>query len=254
MALDFVLKDVIHRIVVKFVPAYLPKAKKKYNARAVLQTELDIHGVASKASVYNITTPPKIIEEGFLAAEQLITYLVADNYRIKTDLFHLGVRIPGEYDGTETHLPQGLHPEVRMTVDDTLRNYIRDHVHTVFDGIEENNGYIGEVVDEATGTVDKVFTPGNILAVYGYGLKIEADEEHADQVGVFLVDVVSGAEVPFQAIAQNEPRTLKLLSPQVLPFGATEFRLVIRTQSSAKSSSTLLKEVREVSTDFLLKP
>jgi hypothetical protein len=44
---------------VKFVPAYLPQAKKTYNARAALQTELDIHGVASKANVYNITTSPE---------------------------------------------------------------------------------------------------------------------------------------------------------------------------------------------------
>lgn len=251
MAIDFILKDKIHRIIAKFVPNTLPTAKKKYIARSVLQTELDIHEVASKASVYNITTSPKVIEEGFLAAEQLIIYLAADNYRIKTNLFHLGVRIPGEYDGMETHLPAGRHPEVRLSADDTLRNYIRQHVEIVFDGIEENNGYIGQVVDDASGSVDQMITMGNIVTVNGYGLKVESDPEHADQVGVFLVDG-GGGETPVKAVALNEPRTLKLLIPDALT--ADYYWLLIRTQSSTKSSTQLLKNVREVRSEFTLTP
>jgi hypothetical protein len=52
MALDFTIKDILHKIVVKFVHAFLPDAKKPYNLKAVLQSDLDIHGIASKASVY----------------------------------------------------------------------------------------------------------------------------------------------------------------------------------------------------------
>ncbi|MDR2683505.1 MAG: DUF4469 domain-containing protein, partial [Dysgonamonadaceae bacterium] len=127
----------------------------------------------------------------------------------------------------------------------------------VFDGVEENNGYIGEVVDEATGLKDKVFTAGHILSVYGYGLKIEADAEHAGQAGAFLVHVESGQEIPVKAVALNEPRRLKLLLPDVfpgsLPAGEeAAYRLLIRTQSSAKGSSHRLKEVREVLSDIPL--
>jgi hypothetical protein len=68
MAIDFTLKEVLHKVTAKFIPAYLPEAKKPYNLRAVLQPELDIHGVASKAEVYNIEADPKVIEEGFIAA------------------------------------------------------------------------------------------------------------------------------------------------------------------------------------------
>ena len=53
MALDFTVKDVMHRIAVKFVHAFLPDAKKPYNLKAVHQPELDIHGITSKADVYN---------------------------------------------------------------------------------------------------------------------------------------------------------------------------------------------------------
>ena len=55
-----------------------------------------------------------------------------------------------------------------------------------FDGIDQSDGHIGEAVDEATGLIDEAATVGNILTIHGYGLKIEADDAHKDQVGVFF--------------------------------------------------------------------
>ena len=250
MSIDFILRDIVHKVIVKFVPAWLPGAKKKYYAKAVLQPELDIHAVASKASVYNITTSPVVIEEGFIAAIKLIIYLAADSYRFSCDLFRLSIRVPGEYDGTETHLPNGIHPEVRLTVADTLRNYIRDNVQVTFDGIEDANGLIGEVLDEATNEVDSYITPGNIVDVRGYGLKVEADEAHAASAGVFLVNS-AGTEMRVKAIATNEPRLLKLLMPDTIPQGE-EFILLVRTQCIVRGGSILLKDLREVKTSFTL--
>jgi hypothetical protein len=74
VALDFKVKDIIHKITAKFVHAFLPGAKKPYYLRAVFQPELDIHGIASKAEVYNIETDPKVIEEG-RPANSCITWL-----------------------------------------------------------------------------------------------------------------------------------------------------------------------------------
>ncbi|MDR0844242.1 MAG: DUF4469 domain-containing protein [Tannerella sp.] len=250
MAIDFNAKDINHRIIVKFVPAFLPNAKKKYNAKAVLQTELDIHGIASKADVYNITTSPKVIEEGFNAAMDLIKYLVADGYKIATSLVHLGVRVPGEYDSTETHLPSNIHPEVRIMVDNDFREYIRDNVRVEFDGVEDTNGFIGQITDEATGFIDKVVTMGNIVTLNGVGLKVESDAAHTALAGVFLLDS-NQDEIRVTAVALNEPRTLKVLIPTTLQAGNL-YTFAIRTQSSMKGSGVLLKELREVRTELNL--
>ncbi|MDR2563853.1 MAG: DUF4469 domain-containing protein [Prevotellaceae bacterium] len=250
MPLDFNVTDVAHKIIAKFVQAWLPGAKKQYNAKAVLQPELDIHGVASKASLYNISTSPKVIEEGFLAAEKLIMYLIADNYRIKSNLFRISIRIPGEYDGTETFLPEGIYPEVKLSVSEQLRKYVSDNAEVVFDGVEESDGFIGQVVDEATGSIDNYISPCNIVAVRGYGLKLESDAQHASLNGVFLLDS-EGVERPVKAIAVNTPRLLKLLTPDSLPSGG-EYTLLVRTQSSVKKGSKILKRVREVHSPFLL--
>jgi hypothetical protein len=48
------------------------------------------------------------------AGMELIHYLVADGFKIKTPLFSVKMRIPGEYDGSETRLPHGVHPAARL--------------------------------------------------------------------------------------------------------------------------------------------
>jgi hypothetical protein len=216
----------------------------------VFQPDLDIHGVASKAEVYNIETDPKVIEEGLTAGCELIYYLAADGYKIKTPLFNLRIRLPGEYEGAETSMNEGLHPEVRMQSAASFREYIRDRVGVQFDGVDQADGLIAEAVDEHTGQTDEVMTLGNLLTIRGYGLKIEGDDEHKDEVGLWFDD---GQNPPIKAeiVAVNEPRTLKAIVPATLGAGG-EYALKVVTQSSAKGSGSLLKNTREGRSDFKL--
>jgi hypothetical protein len=250
MALDFTVKDVTHKVTAKFVHAFLPEAKKPYYLRAVFQPELDIHGIAGKAEVYNIETDPKVIEEGFSAACELIYYLVADGYKLKTPLFNLKIRLPGEYEGAETGMPEGLYPEVLMRSAAPFRRYIRERVGVQFDGIDQAGGLIAEAVDERTGRTDEVMTLGNLLTIRGYGLKIECDAQHKDAAGLWFDD---GQKAPVKAeiVAVNAPRTLKAIVPANLTAGV-EYALKVVTQSSAKGSKHILKAVREMKSEFLL--
>jgi len=52
-------------------------------------------------------------------------------------------------------------------------------------------------------------------------------------------------------LAVNEPRTLKAVVPTYLDTGK-KYRLMVVTQSSAKHSSTLLKETRVMRSEFSL--
>jgi hypothetical protein len=248
MSVFFTIKDVMHKIAVKFVPAFLPDAKKPYNLKAVHQPELDIHGIASKAEVYNVGTSPKVIEEGLIAGMELIYYLAADGFKIKTPLFNLKIRVPGEYDGSETHLPDGVHPTARLQVSAAFRNYLKERVSVDFDGIDLSDGLIAEARDEATGLIDESATVGNILTIHGSGLKIDADEEHKGSVGLFFAGESGASPVKATVIAVNEPRTLKVVVPP-LTEGA-HYTLRVVTQTSAKGHSSLLKDVREMRSDF----
>jgi hypothetical protein len=249
MAIEFKVKDVIHNIIAKFVHAFLPEAKKPYNLRAVHQPELDIHGIASKADLYNLTTSPKIIEEGMNAGMELIYYLVADGFKIKTPLFNIRMRIPGEYDGSETSLPHDTFPVARMQIASSFRKYLKDKVKIVLDGVDHTDGLIAEVMDEATGLADEIITRNNLVTIRGYGLKIDGTEKHQDEVGLFFVsELTPKPPVRAQIIAVNEPRTLKFIVPPELEENV-QYYIRIVTQTSAKHSGSLLKNIRKLSTD-----
>lgn len=252
MALDFKLRDVMHRIVVKFFPAYLPGAKKPYNLRAVYQPKLDIHGIASKAEVYNITTSPKVIEEGSIALMELIYYLAADGYQIDTPVFHLKVGIPGEYEGHETGLADGLQPHGLLSITAGLREYLSERINLQFDGIEHNEGFIGSFLDKITDTTDMFITPDRPYVIRGGGLKIASDEEHADDTGLYYEEAETGTRLRGEMwrIGQNKPSTIAGQAPAALVPGK-RYYLVIRTQSSINGGH-LLKHVREIKSDFTL--
>jgi hypothetical protein len=251
MAIDFTVKDILHRINVQFIHAFLPEAKKPYNLKAVNQPELDIHGIASKASVYNVQTSPKVIEEGLTAGIELIYYLVADGFRIKTPLFNLKVRVPGEYVGSETSLPDGIFPVARLQTTSTFRKYLKDKVKLEFCGIDQSDGLIAEALDEATELVDETLTIGNLLTIRGYGLKIDSDEAHHDEAGLYFVPADGGSPIKAEIIAVNEPRTIKAIVPAAIGAGK-QYSLRIVTQSSVKTHSHILKEMRRIQSDFTL--
>jgi len=252
MAIDFKVKDVTHNIIAKFRHAFLPDAKKPYYLRAVYQPTLDIHGIASKADVYNLHTSPKVIEEGMSAGLELIYYLVADGFKIKTPLFNLRMRIPGEYLGSETHLPHDIFPVARLNISGSFRKYLKDKVKIVIDGIDQRDGYIAEILDESTGIVDDSTAHGHLLTIRGFGLKIDSDDEHRNDVGLYFVPQDESMQTEkAEIIAVNEPRTLKLIVPSSLGTGF-KYNLKVVTQTSAKSATTMLKNVREVHSDIVL--
>jgi hypothetical protein len=252
-ALDFFLRDIRHRILVKFFCAFLPTAKKPYYARAVYQPELDIHGIASKAETYNITTSPKIIEEGMNAGMELIYYLVADGYKINTPLFRLCVGVTGEYEGYETTLPPGEHPHGLLSLSPRLRKYLEENVQVQFDGIENNDGYLASILDKKSDKTDTVLTPGGLFVLRGSGLKIASDKEHADKAGLFYEKVEDGTRIREEMVnvAQNDRSIVSALFTQTLE-ADKEYRIVICTQTSAVNSSRLLKNLREVKSDFVV--
>jgi hypothetical protein len=249
MNLNFTLRDALHRLAVKFVPASLPSAEKPYHLRAAFQKELDVHDLALKAAVYNMKITPKEIEDGFNAAIELMYYLSADGFRIKTPLFTLWMRIPGEYDGHEEALPEGVFPVPKLRTTASYRQFLKDKVDLEFAGVEALDGVIAKARDEATGSVDEVMTRGDLITITGKGLKILGDEERKDLVGVFFVPE-SGVPIKAKSLAVNTRKTLKVLVPLELKAGES-YQLAVETQSSSRGG-TMLKRVRDMRSSFKL--
>ena len=255
MNLGFIIKDSIQKIIVKFTPATLPTAVKPYHLKVVHQTELDISGIANKAAVYNIPTSPKLIEEGLNAGFELMYYLAATGFKLKTPLFTLKMGFPGEYEGTEKHLPEGVYPVPRIRINPDFRRYLKDKVDIVLDGKDICESFISDALDIATGNVSTseanvAMTRGNILTINGSGLKIESDEDHKDLVGIFFVPK-SGVPIKATNIAVNSPTSLVVHIPNELKKGET-YKLAVETQCSARNSGTIVKNVRDIRSNFAL--
>jgi hypothetical protein len=99
--------------------------------------------------------------------------------------------------------------------------------------------------------IDEVATIGNLLTIRGYGLKVESDDDHCDEVGLFFDPEDNGRMIKTEIIAVNEPRTLKVIVPAGLE-ADKDYTLVIITQSSARNGTTILKNTRELRSDFTL--
>jgi hypothetical protein len=164
--------------------------------------------------------------------------------------FSIGVG--GEYNGTETRLPDGIFPKVHFHASDDFNTYLASRIEVLFDGLVHDEGSIGSARDEATGLENNAVTAGGILTIHGLGLKIEFDEAHQDKAGLYFdSENGAGAAVKAQTLVVNEPKTLKVLVPADLETGK-RYALRIVTQSSARDSHHLLKEPREMLSDFAL--
>ena len=166
--------------------------------------------------------------------------LVADSFKIKTPLFNLRMRIPGEYLGPERQLPPEVFPEARMNTSARLREYLRDKVKIVLDGVDQSDGLIAEIIDETTGLVDEATARGHLLTIHGFGLKIDGAEENRTSLGLYFVPVDGGEAVKAEIVAVNEPRTLKIIVSQGGVSGAKYTPKVV-TQTSLKHASNILR-------------
>jgi len=129
-----------------------------------------------------------------------------------------------------------------------FRSYLKDRVKVQIEGKQDTEGYIARATDEKTGLVDEIATVGNILTIQGYGLKLEAPPSYSP--GVFFKPE-SGIPIEATVIAVNEPRTLKLVVPAGLADGVP-YRLRVQTWSSIRNGGTILKNMRDMRSEFTL--
>jgi len=238
--------DKMHKLAVKFILAYLPEAKKPYNLKTVHQEALDTHEVAGKADAYGIGTDPKVIEDGLNEGLKLIGYLAADGWRIKTSLFNLRIRVPGEYEGNETSLPEGVFPVVRLGASAEYRDYIKNHVRIEFDGFYNKIGYIAAFLDVEENETNTVFVPGDMFIITGTDIRVAGNDP---SVGVYFspVDSPSNA-VKVSRIATNTKSQIVGVCPQT---GYQRNTIVIKSQYMG-SPTKFLKKVRTIESSFVI--
>ena len=243
----------MHRITAKFYPVRLPDARKPYILYTKYQPCLDIHEIASKAALYNIPTQPEVIEEGAMIFFALANYLVADGYRIKTPLFSLKISIPGVYDGTETQLPDDVHPRGNITLSREFQEYLNKNVLVHIDGVADDNGMIAKIINRADAEAENTISPSSLFEVHGVALKIMSDPAHAGDAGIFLEPAAGGERIRINIknVTINQPRRIMAIAPGTESIHPGDsYYVIVCTQEAYKGHGYLGKTVREMKSDF----
>jgi hypothetical protein len=112
---------------------------------------------------------------------------------------------------------------------------------------------IAEIINNVTGEIDTTINSGALFTVRGTGLKIEFDDMHIDETGLFLEEVNSlvRTKIEMTDIAVKEPRELRAIASQYISAGQ-QYYVVVLTQSSVRSNGKPLKKVREMKSDFAI--
>ncbi|GAB6392879.1 MAG: DUF4469 domain-containing protein [Treponematales bacterium] len=74
---------------------------------------------------------------------------------------------------------------------------------------------------------------------------------HSSSPASARCEAPNGTRVKAKALAVNEPKHLKAIAPATLVAG-TAYRLVVVTQTAVKGGGNLLKNIREVKSEFTL--
>lgn len=161
-------------------------------------------------------------------------------------LTHIQPVVNGVFQGDDDHWDPARHSlGLRIDPLGTLRDELRN-VEVVLRGPATTGPVINTVTDIKTGEVNNHLSPGGIISLKGQRMKITGDDP---SVGVFLVNLLTGAIVPLAATDQppaatmqlitNRATELMLLLPPILPTG----NYLIKVSTQYSRSKKALKNV-----------
>ena len=227
-----------------------PGAKKPGGISQKIRRTLNFTKAIRMAPRYGITTSPEVIEEGYTAGMESICRLIADGHVIKIPHFNVLIGVEAEGEGSEG-VPYGeLIPLAIFQANPVFRKNLRGRVSIVLEPIIPVDGFIGKVIDNATGLTNESLTPGNALTIYGFGLKIKARASEKDAVGLTFMNITNGLNTKAEDILVNKKHVLVVTVPPTLTFGV--YKLRIETYSKVKGWGLLLKEKRQIESEFTL--
>jgi hypothetical protein len=238
----------LHRIRVWLYPNHLPKAKKPFIARAENEQILGVDKVAAALKnrsgyVGKVTDLVDTVEQ-FMAETM---YQVADGYGVDLGPVTLYPIIGGEWNGPEEAGDRKAHPiRFRCRIMPRMRR-MSEVITLDCMGVIPQNGQIDEVIDQASGVVNKEITIGNYVKLRGTGLRVAEPANPDEDTGVWFVDE-TGATTRCPLIADNGMHAVKFLVPTLAD--GKKYRVRIVTYSSVRDFKYLLQHERTMETAF----
>jgi hypothetical protein len=162
-----------------------------------------------------------------------LAHLLSNGFTIANGYFSAQATIKGEVDTPDAHFNRRKQQiEFNFQQGVALRK-MADTIDVKNMGAA-NRRSIWSATDVTTGSVNRLLTPGGMLIIGGWKLKLVGSDP---SVGVYFTSVLTGevCKVPANTIAENHPLRLILIIPD-LPAG--EYSLSLTTQYVGRSTPT----------------
>ncbi|KXX69662.1 DNA-binding domain-containing protein [Flammeovirga sp. SJP92] len=203
--------------------------------------------VRSKGTLTNEAIASRIKKEGSeYQAETIIELLnradriksegLAQGYSINTQFINARLGVSGVfYEQVFNPLKQQLKAVINLT--SNSREMIEKTKVTVL-GQAQTGPVLLRVVDSLTGETNNQITPNNAVTLFGDRIKIEGDDAHQEEVGLYFVNLDDQSKTKVAQLISNENKAVIFMVPS-LPKGNYELELVTQ-----RSLNKLLKSPR----------
>jgi hypothetical protein len=240
----------LHRIKVWLYPNYMEsKIPGKYVGRTASEKTLTIEDVCASlkdrdGAIGDPAEAAALVHRFFEEAIRLL----CDGFGISVGWFLMYAKVGGMFNKKTEGITDEDHP---ITFHFRILKMLRDIgklIKVEVLGVAETGGYIDEFIDIESGAVNETYKPGGMFSVTGHKIKVAGE---GTKVGVFMVSPGSPTVSVrvMTKLAENTAGKIIGIMPD-LPAGRT-WRIEVRTLY-AGSSSTPLKEVRIITSDFTL--
>jgi len=240
--------EAMHSIRIKLHPANLPGAEERYYARTVNEAELSVEKVCATMKTRggfngNYADLVNHVKQFF---DEMV-YQLCDGFSVNTGYFSVHPVVGGFFDRDGENVSLKGHLVSFRFHEGLLLRSIADAIKVrVLNA--NTGGYIEQFLDHESGTVNSTLTPGGMVILQGYRIRVRGKNPDC---GVYFV---STAQEPLRVkvsriLLTNTARKIICIAPPDLPDG--EYRVEVMTQCS--SGGKLLKDPRVVTSPFVLK-
>jgi hypothetical protein len=241
MAIINQVNEVRHHIRAKLYPSYLSTAE-GYIARTQAEAPLTIEDVAAAAKNRGGYTGSyeNLVEHVKVYLDEA-AYQLADGFSVQNDYYSIHPKIGGVFEKvTDPPAPEKHKVDFAFRKRSGLRD-LAGKISVEIEGVADTQGYIAQVRDVHTDSIDDVLSPGKVLIILGSKIRVLGDEP---EVGVFFVNTADGTRTQVtERLSENGHSKVHVEIPESLVPGQ-QYRVEIVSRYSG--SGNLLKEPRNI--------
>ena len=236
----------LHKIKAQLYDNVLTPNPNDFMARVISERSLSVKDICLSATTRGgADISAAAMEHAVNLFHREVGYNLCDGFSVNTGWYTASVSIKGVFDSPQERFNPAKHTVMFDFKQGSLLRKELGAVTVEITGVADTAGYIAQVTDVKTGSVNDMLTPNRNLRINGSKIKIDGDNAGN---GVYFVNQDTGVRtrVDDSEVATNNPSEVMIVIPEL---AAGSYRLEITTQYAPGKN---LKQPRTIVFDRIL--